>query len=327
MPGPLPHFTPGEPIIPAVNADYLNGINQRLAGLRPQGRQFEKQQKADVSRIVCDVVNRTSATFPAGSILAKSSPALGFPIATTTNMLEFRDNPLYNVGVPVLATDFPYILLDHLSPNGGIGRAVTCGHTACKVNVTNASHEYANPTPGDHTRLTSAETGQIRITGKPSGTGDLNCAVHLEPSGGGGSGDFSEQSNHMLFFRGASIPATGNYVHSGVTLQAGTGATGVFYWKALIYNSPVFARILLKGFNWNLPNQHFSSSSDMGEISHIIPGSVETSASGMFSFEVTNDGTNFSTVAFLPDIEPPNGFGGGWCYLTNWAYHAHIFDL
>jgi hypothetical protein len=48
-----------------------------------------------------------------------------------------------------------------------------------QINVTSASHDYANPTTSDATKLTSGATGLHRILYKPSGTGTKWCIVRL----------------------------------------------------------------------------------------------------------------------------------------------------
>lgn len=56
--------------------------------------------------------------------------------------------------------------------------AVLIGHTWCDVSVTDSSHEYAGPTSGDDTKLTSGASG-AKILWKPSGTGVKRCLVYM----------------------------------------------------------------------------------------------------------------------------------------------------
>lgn len=184
MPGPLPRFNHGDSILKALDAGFLNNVVDRLNAIPPKPRTV-KESKEPKSTVECYVINNTSAAFPERSVVAITT--IGLTIGTDDDILAFQERPLFEIDVPAAASDFPMVCLEPILANGGIGKVAIGGIAICTVNVTDAGHEYANPTSGDETRMTSGATGQVRILYKPSGTGNKTCVVYLvEPSITGG---------------------------------------------------------------------------------------------------------------------------------------------
>jgi len=62
-----------------------------------------------------------------------------------------------------------------------IGPAIIDGTTICQVNITDASHEYADITDGDAAKLASAKSGPVQIIWSESGTGVKWAVVRIGP--------------------------------------------------------------------------------------------------------------------------------------------------
>lgn len=200
MPGQLPNFIPGQPAFPTLNADVLNTMVRGIRGIPNQRPKTNVPDKISKSTVECLVINNTSASYDTHSILAiNSSASAGLTVATAQEKLNFQDEPVFTVNVPAASTDFPFVLLEPLKASGGIARAAVGGFAVCTVNITDTAHEYANPVPGDHTRMESTDTGQARIIHKPSGTGDKTCVVYLvEPKGTGAGDDLIADHVHVV---------------------------------------------------------------------------------------------------------------------------------
>lgn len=73
-----------------------------------------------------------------------------------------------------------------------VGRALAMGVTPCYINLTDASHWCATTSPGEYTRLKSAESGQADILWKSATTGSMVlCVIRLgntPPAASSGSG-------------------------------------------------------------------------------------------------------------------------------------------
>jgi len=72
--------------------------------------------------------------------------------------------------------------------DGDIGPAVVDGTTICQINITDASHEYADIADGDVAQLASAKSGPVQVLWIESGTGTKWAVVRIgakppEPEG------------------------------------------------------------------------------------------------------------------------------------------------
>ena len=182
----LPKFFHGDPATKALNAGFLNAIVSRLNDVRPSRIRTRSDRDGPSPTVDCYVVNNTSGPFDIHNVVAAQS--VGMTISTGQDKIDFQNKPFFSIDVPAASTDFPMICLEPIPAHGGVGRVAIGGIAVCTVNVTDAAHKYANPTPGDETRMTSAATGQVRILWKDSGTGNKTAVVYLvEPSGSGGT--------------------------------------------------------------------------------------------------------------------------------------------
>lgn len=178
MPSPLPKFNPGDPIAKALEAGFLNNVVDRLNAFNVPLR-TKKAAERFTSTIEAYGVNNTTEEFPIYSIV-RPTGVVPSNLNDTTKLLEFQDQPIFTVDVPtVTSLSTPFVCLEPIPPNGGVGRVAVTGLVVCKVNVIDDDHEYANMTPLDSTCLTSGVSGRSRILWKGTGTGVVNAAVLL----------------------------------------------------------------------------------------------------------------------------------------------------
>lgn len=182
MPEPLIKFNEGDGAGKALSASFLNNVIERLNAISRKVK-TPVAEKEPLATVTCWAINNTSQDFDEFSILLPYRP--GLDLTTSSDMLAFQDRPLLDVITPTATTDFPVIAIEPILKHGGIGKVAIGGVAVCKVHVTDAAHEYANPTIGDVTKMTSGATGQVRIVWKESGTGDKTAVVYLMQSTGG----------------------------------------------------------------------------------------------------------------------------------------------
>jgi hypothetical protein len=120
------------------------------------------------------VRNDTAAARPAYSVL-KPNAVLVDP---ANYPHDVRRRPAF-AGVAPAAADDPFLVTIDPLDVGQTGRAAAAGVVVCRVNVTDATHQYARPVAGDPTGLASAGTGPARILYKPTGTGVKTAVVQL----------------------------------------------------------------------------------------------------------------------------------------------------
>lgn len=142
-----------------------------------------------------------SSIFPAVTVLVRNNTgstlaypgvlALGDPVISAVDEPQtVQQQPGFEGDVPAAATDVFAVVIESIE-DGAFGRGVVQGVAVCDIDVTDTGHEFAAPTPGDETQLTSAASGPARIVWKDSGTGTKRAVVLL---GGGGGGDCCEFS-------------------------------------------------------------------------------------------------------------------------------------
>lgn len=182
MPGPLNYVRPGDPAFPTINADMLNNI----IGAVRDFRRVKKTGRSDTINLATDFVyaiNNSPTNADIYDVLTFDN--VGLTIANEQDQINFQRRPLFSIITPATSDDFPVVALEPI-PRYAIGRVAIGGIVTCTVNVTDAGHEYANPTASDRTKMTSGATGQCRILWKESGTGNKLAVVYLYQSTGGG---------------------------------------------------------------------------------------------------------------------------------------------
>lgn len=132
-----------------------------------------------VPSLIATVKNSSGAACSTGYVLKVIGALAEFP----NTLLACNESPYLDGDEPDATTNV-VVITDEPIANGKYGRAIIAGIVTCTVNITDASHEYATPTSGDTTKLTSAASGPIKILAKASaGTGNKDCMVLLQSWG------------------------------------------------------------------------------------------------------------------------------------------------
>lgn len=118
-----------------------------------------------------------------------------YAVAGITGVLFSRSDNREGFSTPILTCDTPAApdAVGHFAvsiepiPAGTTGWAVVAGYTPVQINMTDATHTFADITDGDATQLTSAIIGSARILFVESGTGTKWALVRLA-NGAGAAG-------------------------------------------------------------------------------------------------------------------------------------------
>jgi hypothetical protein len=168
-------YSPGDP--PTFPAATVNGWQDAARDFyaRKGGRTASPSltEVFDPANLVL-VRNDTGAARVPFSVLKPS----GVLVDPATYPHDVRRRPAFSGVAPAAATDPFLVTIDPLA-DGQIGRAAAAGVVVCQVNVTDATHGYAQPAAGDPTGLASASGGPAQILYKPTGTGVKTCVVLL----------------------------------------------------------------------------------------------------------------------------------------------------
>lgn len=151
--------------------------NRVLDLLRRDTRREGGGPLADAVRATVTVLVRNDTGSAAGHGYCLSID--GTPLDPTDGPPAWLSRPVLSGGEPAASTD-PFVVL--LEPLGdvAVGRAAIAGLAVAQVDVTDAGHDYAGPTPGDATKLTSGLSGPARILWRESGsTGTQACVLLL----------------------------------------------------------------------------------------------------------------------------------------------------
>jgi len=175
------------------------------------------------------VRNATGGDLGRFSIVGIDGPV----ISPADNLTEFQ-NRIVLSGVGPYSGQFA-VLLEPLKA-GAIGRACVSGECVCKVNVTDAGHQFAEATT-DPTRLESAASGSAAILYKEGGTGEKWAVVRVGNAVSGARltytfyADLIDYGTATMWSGGGQNPASVGETKPCWTQQDYiTGSSSVFWW-------------------------------------------------------------------------------------------------
>ena len=100
------------------------------------------------------------------------------PTASAEAAAQFAERPVLTGATPTTASySEQFCVTIEPIADGAIGRAAVSGVFACKVNVTDADHKYADVKNLDATQLASTSCGVCQLLWKESGTGENKWAL------------------------------------------------------------------------------------------------------------------------------------------------------
>lgn len=168
----------GEPL--TLKAETINGWNKAARTVLRPGSGFGSARDLDDGRRpeVIRIKNKTGYALEPAACLALGTPAT----TPALNDAVFRSTINFEGGTPASATDLFAITIDPIRVDG-VGLALVCGAAFVSINVSDASHQFATPSPGYHTVMQSAQAGPARILWKESGTGICKAYVLLNGQG------------------------------------------------------------------------------------------------------------------------------------------------
>lgn len=104
----------------------------------------------------------------------------GVVFTPTDSLPAFQDQVAFTGVTPTTASHKGKFLvcLDPIS-NGKVGRAWIAGVCQVDIDVTDASHLFADVKDSDRTKLASSGSGSARILYTPGGTGTKSCVVRF----------------------------------------------------------------------------------------------------------------------------------------------------
>lgn len=146
--------------------DFRNrsrGIAATTTGSTPAGILVQNISDADVARF---------------GVLALTEPI----ISSADNLGEFQDRVAMQARAPEAGDAGRWAVLAEPIKAGECGIATVAGLCQVQVEVTDASHQYAEMAVGQTDHLVSASSGSARIISKSAATGVVWCVVRLQPS-------------------------------------------------------------------------------------------------------------------------------------------------
>ena len=100
------------------------------------------------------------------------------PTASAQAAAQFAERPVLTGTTPTTASySEQFCVTIEPIADGAIGRAAVSGVFACKVNVTDADHQFADVKNNDRTQLESVDCGVCQLLWKESGTGANKWAL------------------------------------------------------------------------------------------------------------------------------------------------------
>lgn len=215
-----------------VSSKAWNRVVDNLA-TRPEFRAGVGDYSPINFRILCR--NQSGAAVGRWGILQIT----GVAPAVTGAAAQFQDSPAI-VGVTPATGTFPYVVAIEPIKNGEMGRVAIDGTVQVRLEVVEASHEFAVVKPGNRTELKSAAAGTCEILWKESGTGAGKWAIVRLGRGGAPTnrlgkitGTWTKGTTAAVYeYSGDGVQVTGNATFEAInrfaTVSPPTGASGAW---------------------------------------------------------------------------------------------------
>lgn len=176
VPDPLKRFKRGDSLgsLTAATLNMLIDAARKTLHERGIGGAGKPTDDFFPPSVLVRIQNTTGGTLPVRAILTPS----GVTFDPATDPFEARRKPTFTASAPVTDSD-PVLILFEGVEAGGIGRAVVSGVTVATVSLTDTSHRFARPDPGNITNLVSSDSGPVRLLQSFSSPGSKICYVLL----------------------------------------------------------------------------------------------------------------------------------------------------
>lgn len=163
----IPRVNPGDPIRP--RASFHNALAALLENDRPIGRSSVLSPAGRDFYTPVIVKNPGVSFIPAGGV-ARATDSL---IDPAENLRHFQGRPCLSVEAASVAnaSSTAVIATDRIEA-GGVGLAAIAGVIQCRVNVTDAGHDFAKPSTSVAWQLDSDASEGFPIVYKETGTGE-----------------------------------------------------------------------------------------------------------------------------------------------------------
>lgn len=204
------HANRGQPV--RFRADTHNALMELLRHWRTGGQRAgaDASPLGNEPTVQVEVQNDCGSDVDEFAILAVASPV----ITLADSPRDFKDGRMLSGTTPSATANI--VITQEPIPAGKFGRATILGLTPCQVNVTDAAHNYAEPSTST-SMLTSSTSGPAIIIARESGTGTVWALVLLTGQagadttgggvgGGGTGGAFSGASVYLPDTSGLYMP-------------------------------------------------------------------------------------------------------------------------
>lgn len=207
-----PHYAEWNAMLGAAQRSSSTGSS----ALQGDGREFTGGETILVN-------NSSGSGYDAGSVIAIGAPSF----APGTDQYE---SYTFEASAPNATDRGRWGIIPYEIPAGEFGLAISGGIAYCDVNVTHASHAYADVASGGG--LESGFSGSAEIIHKPAGTGVLDCVVRFHVADdrsikGVADADIEADSSALVSVwkngadTGANVTAHLNWMHGGAKISSG----------------------------------------------------------------------------------------------------------
>ena len=169
-----------------LSASDVNAWNAVAIAYREgKFQNLEEASREGSNPVIITIQNKTDSHIGIFSVLA-----LGQSVKLTGNDIDkakpkaIDGEVIFEGNVPTNSESETACITLNAAGADTLVPAVIAGAVGCVVNVTNTSHRYAIPVPGDVKKLQSSESGAIRILNPVETTGEQFCYVLLGVGGG-----------------------------------------------------------------------------------------------------------------------------------------------